>query len=42
MTETHVFHERVVGGLPVAEAESAPEAHHVVMSPRVEEAGVRE
>ena len=40
--EPHVFGDRVVGGLPVVQAESAPEAHHVVRCARVEEAGARE
>ena len=41
-SEPHVFGERVISELPVVEAESAPEAHDVVRSARVEEAGARE
>ena len=37
-----VFGDRIVGGLPVVQAEAAPEAHHVVSCARVEEAGARE
>ena len=40
--ESDVFGDRIVGGLPVVQAEAAPEAHHVVRCARVEEAGARE
>ena len=40
--DAHVFRHGFIGRPPLVEAESAPEAHHVIVCAKVEEAGACE